>query len=298
MKNLPFEITHLDKDLLLHSHFESIEPNKPKQLNGITALLLCTQGNMQGELDGRNICLKAREAFLLIPSFYGMMRNVSDDFQAIVVVFDYEYYLQYIDRLIDISIQIQFVDMPSVELSDTQYSRINNALNALQMLIKEEQQTDYNQMADSTRETRRKIHRENILNVANILGLYIVDIILSTVPIHPPLHGKKEEIVKQFLTLMYENYIDHRDISFYANRLYVTPRYLSSIVKNKTGRAPSDWIEQRVVTHAKQLLGYSDLSIKQIAARLHFANQSFFGKYFRQRTGMSPKEYRNFCTSN
>ena len=74
---------------------------------------------------------------------------------------------------------------------------------------------------------------------------------------------------------------------------HLAPRYFSAIIKEKSGSNALQWIVQMVITEAKQLLENSDLSIKEIAARLNFPTQSFFGKYFKQYVGVSPKEYRN-----
>ena len=70
-------------------------------------------------------------------------------------------------------------------------------------------------------------------------------------------------------------------------------RYFSAVIKEKSGSTALQWIVQMVITEAKQLLENSDLTIKEIATKLNFPTQSFFGKYFKQYVGVSPKEYRN-----
>ena len=69
-------------------------------------------------------------------------------------------------------------------------------------------------------------------------------------------------------------------------------KHLSTVVKEISGKTAGEWIDSLVVLEAKALLKSSELSIQEIADELHFANQSFFGKYFKHHTGMSPKEYR------
>ena len=81
-------------------------------------------------------------------------------------------------------------------------------------------------------------------------------------------------------------------MAFYADLLCVTPSYLSVVVKEKTGKTALQWINDIVMSDARQLLLYSDQSIKEIVATLGFPNQSFFGKYFKQHTGKSPKRFR------
>jgi AraC-like DNA-binding protein len=92
--------------------------------------------------------------------------------------------------------------------------------------------------------------------------------------------------------LVEENASTHRDIGFYADRLCITPKYLSLILKKKSGRNASKLIDEAVVYEAKRLLKYSGLSIHDIALKLNFASQSFFGKYFKQRVGVSPSRYK------
>ena len=81
-------------------------------------------------------------------------------------------------------------------------------------------------------------------------------------------------------------------MSFYARQLNITPKYLSSVVKEVSGKTAAKWIDESVILEAKSLLKYSGMSIQEIAYCLNFPNQSFFGKYFRSHTGMTPSAYR------
>ncbi len=102
----------------------------------------------------------------------------------------------------------------------------------------------------------------------------------------------KNNIVERFIELVQEHYREERLIGFYADKLCITPKYLSKLVKENTGRAAGDWIENHVILEARAMLQSSEMSIQQIASSLNFANQSFFGKYFKRATGLSPKQYR------
>lgn len=82
-------------------------------------------------------------------------------------------------------------------------------------------------------------------------------------------------------------------LSFFAERLNLTPNYLSCRVKEYTGRTAMEWIEDSVILEAKTMLKHTDLSIQEIAYKLNFPTQTFFGKYFKRITGMSPKQYKN-----
>lgn len=97
----------------------------------------------------------------------------------------------------------------------------------------------------------------------------------------------------RFIRLAQENFRDQRFLDFYAEKMEVTPKHLSRTVKKQTGYTAVEWIERFVILEAKVLLKSSNLNIQQISDELNFRSQSFFGKYFKKFTGMSPKEFRN-----
>ena len=79
---------------------------------------------------------------------------------------------------------------------------------------------------------------------------------------------------------------------FCVRKRCILPKHLSNVIKELTGKSASQWIDDYVVLEAKTLLKSTNLTILQISEELHFANQSFFGKYFKQHTGLSPMRYR------
>lgn len=97
----------------------------------------------------------------------------------------------------------------------------------------------------------------------------------------------------QFLMLAQKYFKQERFLDFYAQKLEVTPKHLSRTLKSQTGYTAVEWIERFVILEAKVLLKSSNLNIQQISDELNFPSQSFFGKYFKKLTGMSPKEFRN-----
>lgn len=97
---------------------------------------------------------------------------------------------------------------------------------------------------------------------------------------------------KQFLEIVKDNFRSERQLKFYADALCITPRYLSRVVKECTGSSAADWIERYVILEARALLKSTTMTIQQISDELNFPSQTFFGKYFKRRVGMSPKEYR------
>jgi len=99
-------------------------------------------------------------------------------------------------------------------------------------------------------------------------------------------------IMEQFLGLVTEYHCSERKMNFYADKLCLTPKYLSKLVRQASGRSGPDWIDSFVVLEAKNMLKYSDLPIKDIVSYLNFPNQSVFYKFFKAHTGMTPSSYR------
>lgn len=105
--------------------------------------------------------------------------------------------------------------------------------------------------------------------------------------------SRSRMIFEQFMRLVNEYHTRYRNVGFYADKLCLTPKYLSKLVKNASGRSAPDWIDAYVILEAKNLLKHSNISIKEIVYRLNFPNQSVFYKFFKARTNMTPSEYRN-----
>jgi AraC-like DNA-binding protein len=107
-----------------------------------------------------------------------------------------------------------------------------------------------------------------------------------------PSRTNADVLSKKFLELVNLNFRKERQLQFYADALCITPRYLSRVVKECTGSSAAEWIERCVVLEARALLKSTNMTIQQISDELNFPSQTFFGKYFKRRVGMSPKEYR------
>lgn len=105
--------------------------------------------------------------------------------------------------------------------------------------------------------------------------------------------NRETAIFNDFLKLVTENHLEQRSVGFYADKLFITPKYLSKIIKNVSGLSAPDWINKMTVMEAKSLLKYSDLTITEIVWKLKFSSPSVFYKYFKRQTGITPTDYRN-----
>lgn len=98
-------------------------------------------------------------------------------------------------------------------------------------------------------------------------------------------------LYQRFMEVLSQYHQQERTVQFYADKLCVTPKYLSMVIKEYSGRSPSDWICEYVIAEAKSLLHYQQLPVQEVAYRLNFPSQSSFGKFFKQKTGLSPMQY-------
>ena len=114
----------------------------------------------------------------------------------------------------------------------------------------------------------------------------------TELPAAPGTPDRLNILFDRFIALVGEYSSTYRNVGFYAEKLCLTPKYLSKLIKQTSGRSAPDWIDSFVILEAKNLLKYSDVSIKEIVYQLHFPNQSVFYKFFKTHTGITPSEYR------
>ena len=104
--------------------------------------------------------------------------------------------------------------------------------------------------------------------------------------------SRDEYLYTRFMDLVTIHFAEDRSIRFYASKLRISPKYLSTVMKNVCGKTPSLLIKEKVMDEIKYRLCCTQESIKEIAYGLNFPNLSFFGKYFKAETGLSPSTYR------
>lgn len=109
----------------------------------------------------------------------------------------------------------------------------------------------------------------------------------------PKSPSRQESLTKQFFELLAVNLESERSVAFYAEKLCLTPKYLSMTVKKVTGHSILEWINKAVIIEAKKRLITTDHTVLEISEELNFPNPSFFGRFFKQYTGMTPVEFRN-----
>ena len=104
--------------------------------------------------------------------------------------------------------------------------------------------------------------------------------------------SRKDEVLQKFVSTLYRKYRQEHEVNFYAEQQFLTTRYFSTIVKERSGKSPSQWIATALLVDARNLLKNTNMTIKEISDLLCFPNQSYFGKWFKNLTTLSPLDFR------
>ena len=249
-------------------------------------IFYCQCGSVEVSLEGCHYHIKPGDVYIYMASTLVHLLHKSEDAEGIMVEVDFYYILPIVNKVINVESQLFMRKNPCVSLSGEQCAHFEYLLNNLWDRINAE---------DCQKENVQYQHLklELIKSMGQTICYEILNMYFTNQPLQPLQQGKKDVVFQNFMLSLFRFYRKERDVSFYARMQHITPRYFSAIIKEKTGDSALQWIVRMVITEAKQLLEESDLSIKEIADQLNFPTQSFFGKYFKQYVGVSPKEYRN-----
>ena len=251
-----------------------------------SGIVYCQRGSVEVSLEGCHYHIKPGDVYIYMASTLVHLLHKSEDAEGIMVEVDFYYILPIVNKVINVESQLFMRKNPCVSLSGEQCAHFEYLLNNLWDRINAE---------DCQKENVQYQHLklELIKSMGQTICYEILNMYFTNQPLQPLQQGKKDVVFQNFMLSLFRFYRKERDVSFYARMQHITPRYFSAIIKEKTGDSALQWIVRMVITEAKQLLEESDLSIKEIADQLNFPTQSFFGKYFKQYVGVSPKEYRN-----
>ncbi|MBP5677858.1 MAG: helix-turn-helix domain-containing protein [Bacteroidales bacterium] len=136
------------------------------------------------------------------------------------------------------------------------------------------------------------IYKAEVLRLLYALFLLDLQNAQDRAIVHYQLPQRVEEIFIGFIRLLPDHFAEHHDIPFYASALHISPVYLSRVVRQVSGRTVVDYINHMLLMEASFLLRTSELSISQIADRLHFADTPSFSKFFSRLKGQSPRAFR------
>ena len=251
------------------------------QLNGrlpFYAFTVIVEGQVVITYNGERITLNPGDLYTYTPGFSITVENATDNYSACSILAEE-------DAIFDSPVirnVIRAAYFPIVELHEPKLSLSPD--NARRLCRRMKEFGDYQ-------------HGEHIFKTDMLRLLYsafLLDLIdiqqRSVKPRH--LSERAEELFLDFLRLLPKNFVEHRNIGFYAGKLCVTTIYLSRIVRQTTGRTVLDFINQILAVEASWLLQHTNKTVVQIAENLHFADHASFSRFFKRMKGTSPKDFR------
>lgn len=275
LDTLPEESIEIGEDLSLFKlkHFlTKFGLNEPRKSQRAT-IVVCTSGSCRVKINLEVFEIKAPKLVTIMPGQIFEILSDVDTLEGYVVSLS----KKFIDKVNLPGWHHQYMKMYNNPITDIDQNKLDSLLIFCAIL--------HRAAANDKNPFRMQII-ENLISVFYFGGVSSLDNSIESNLKY------NNHIVANFLELVQQHYREQRLIQFYASKLCITPKYLSKLVKEHTGRAAADWIEQHVILEARAMLQSSDMSIQQIATSLNFPNQSFFGKYFKRATGVSPKQYR------
>lgn len=270
---------NLDKEIVMFDSVDMLSdiPPYPVHLDGV-AIMLCTEGSGEICIDLNQYTIK-KNSLIVVNSqnfIYGKAQQVG--MRSHVLMCSHNVIEEILPKLSELfPFVLDHRLSPVIQLTESEA----NDMHSLYHIIKERL---------SRPET--EFRRSKIMNLLRAYHYEMMEIYLSHTPKQDRRATRKEEIMAKFIMLLCEHFHEERQVSFYAEKLFITPKHLSAVAKETSGRTVGEWIENYVILEAKVLLKSTDMTIQEIASRLNFANQSFFGKYFKHLTGVSPTEFR------
>lgn len=271
------KVNYADEELLFADNITSI-PNLAKVFRvNFFAFVFCLRGDLSLNLNGVRHNLNANDGLFVDTNTVVDNWEHSDDFKCVICAFNSDVAFNFINRSLFEAI-MQIKQQPVVQFSPDEIT----------LMVK------YYELA------KFKIdHPELNFGKETMIGIlrgYIYDI-LSNMSRHLELEQdcvlrQGDKLYRRFMLMLADGQQQGRSVQAYADALCVSPKYLTTICHQHAAKTASQLIAQSMVGHIKQLLLYSDMTIKEVAAHLGFSNLSFFGKYVKKHLGMSPNNFR------
>ena len=279
MKILNSQIQDLlpeDRDFIIREIPFSIQSPRPLYVSG-GAILLCLEGEAEIVIDGKTYNVSERCEIILLDGCTLFIKRCSQDMRMLSFIYSTE-----------ISDQATHKFEPSFFnfiLEEHVHRHTEESISTIMA---------YMQILSTLQNDLHNHFRSLIAtNLLRCIMLNIYDKLKRKGKLDSgTFHTRKEEIYSNFMSLIMENAKRHREVSYYADKLCISARHLSSITKDVTGETPKQTIDEFLITEIKLMLTFSEMSIQQIADYLHFPDQSYFGRFFKRFTGMSPQSYR------
>jgi AraC-like DNA-binding protein len=238
--------------------------------------IICLKGTMKGSVNMQSYESQAPTVIVVFPEQIISAGQFSEDFSGLFIIMSKQFIAEMnVDVKESLSLNFTLRQKPWIPLNES-------GLNALMRyfgIFKEAMRTTGNP------------YRRIIIKHLTIAFLYDLGFHFNLFTVKGE-NSKQEMLVEKFLDLVQTHYKEQRELSFYADKLCLTPKHLSKVVRGISSSTANEWIDNHVILEAKALLKSTDMTVQQISEELNFPSQSFFGKYFKRCTGMSPSEYK------
>lgn len=272
------EVDYSDEDIILIDNASEMVNNYAVRMK-MNAVLVCFEGSAQAEFNGKTLTI-SRNQMLLVPSYAKInhfLFSVDFKFKALLLTDNM------IQRLLRPAIGIWnhalYVNQMKVRLlSDNDISMANKLCETIQFGL------DY---------TSNPYQKEIVQSFIQGALLGLCGILSEEKSGGQPIRPQTGDLFPRFLDLLQNSKVKHRQVTDYAAQLFVSPKYLSIVCKQHSGKTALQWIEEYTLADVDYYLRSTDRSIKEIANLLGFPNASFFGKYVKQHLGCTPMEHRN-----
>ncbi len=269
--------------VLLYDNYGDIDPirgtlNQPPCKVEQMVLILITQGEITLNVNSETVTLQKKTFIYITPDSIVQYKASSSDFKYILYVM-YPPILK--DAFYDLGL-----DFNLLALSHTfKYSQCDDEAFKYRIDIYNELKEELLQAADMNFKKLFARAYVNIIIINNI-NLLNLNVIAQGNKI-----SRQMNVYRKFLELLNQYSDMYREVQFYAAKLDITPKYLSAVTIEYSNKNASGWIDEYVITKAKTLLREQQYNIKDVSEMLNFPSQSFFGRYFKRVTGMSPKQF-------
>lgn len=261
---------------------QSASQSVPFRTDGI-AILLVKRGLMRITIDYNDYVLRENDMLIKMPEHIMQKVEAQDNFDGLALVIRKEFLddvMSLLNKALYSPGYTQVRLYPHNKLQADEVETISKSL----LLVKEKILT------------QGKVFTHEVIKCSVLMALLECGSIIKKSCIQPSATSRQEQIINTFWELLKDNCRKEHKVEFYANKLFVTPQYLSLVLKNASGKTAYQWIVDGIITEAKILLKDANLSILQISENLNFPDSSSFGKFFKKQTGLSPFKYRNANT--
>lgn len=266
------------EDFVLTSLTNLRGEHKTSDVSGF-AIGIVYSGTVKAKINGKNMEYRANEIFLLTDDTKLSALKVSKACVGYLIRFSRRFVENIVVDVEDyMSVYMTFRSHQHFLISDESAHRLHDVAALLSNVISAEQGQ----------------YRDKIINSLFTTCFYTLSSILEVYSQDKPVvHTLRSgELLHEFMDMLSKECGKERSVEYYAKQLGITPKYLSIVCRKHMNRNASKVIDEAVVRKAKAMLMQSGLSVAEVAEKLNFVSQSFFGKYFKQRVGMSPSRYK------